>query len=62
MKYTYGVSITILETIESDVPLDPEDCIDAAFEKNGIDRGICNDIEVTGLNGTPDPYLGYIED
>lgn len=62
MKYTYGVNMTILTTVTSDVPLDPDDIIEAAFLQTGIDPDDVNDIDVSGLEGTPDPYLGYIGD
>ena len=62
MKYTYSVNITVLTTVESDIPLDPDDIIEAAFLQTGIDPDDVNDTDVTGLNGTPDPYLGYMED
>lgn len=62
MKYTYSVNMTILTTVTSDVPLDPDDIIEAAFLQTGIDPDDVNDIDVSGLEGTPDPYLGYIED
>lgn len=62
MKYTYGVNLTVLTTVESDVPMNPDDIIDAAFLQTGIDRDDVNDIDVSGLDGTPDPYLGYMED
>lgn len=62
MKYTYSVNMTVLTTITSDVPLDPDDIIEAAFLQTGIDPDNVNDIDVSGLEGTPDPYLGYIED
>lgn len=62
MKYTYSVNMTILTTVTSDVPLDPDDIIEAAFLQTGIDPDNVNDIDVSGLEGTPDPYLGYIED
>ena len=53
MKYTYGVNLTVLTTVESDVPMNP----DAAFLQTGIDRDDVNDID-----GTPNPYLDYMED
>lgn len=62
MKYAYSVNMTILTTVTSDVPLDPDDIIEAAFLQTGIDPDNVNDIDVSGLEGTPDPYLGYIED
>ena len=62
MKYTYSVNMTILTTVTSDVPLDPDDIIEAAFLQTGIDPDDVNDIDVSGLEGTPDPNLGYIED
>lgn len=62
MKYTYSVNMTILTTVTSDVPLDPDDIIEAAFLQTGIDPDDVNDIDVSGLEGTPDPYPGYIED
>lgn len=62
MKYTYSVNMSVLTTVTSDVPLDPDDIIEAAFLQTGIDPGNVNDIDVSGLEGTPDPYLGYIED
>lgn len=62
MKYTYSVNMTILTTVTSDVPLDPDDIIEAAFLQTGIDPDDVNDIDVSGLEGTPDPYLDYIED
>ena len=62
VKYTYGVNMSILTTVESDTPMDPNDIINAAFLQTGIDRDDVNDIDVSGLNGTPDPYLSYMED
>lgn len=62
MKYTYSVNMTILTTVTSDVPLDPDDIIEAAFLQTGIDPDDVNGIDVSGLEGTPDPNLGYIED
>lgn len=56
MKYTYSVNMTVLTTVESDVPLNPDDIIEAAFLQTGVDRDDVNDIDVSGLNGTPSPY------
>ena len=56
MKYTYGVNMSILTTVESDTPMDPDDIIEAAFLQTGVARDDVNDIDVSGLNGTPSPY------
>lgn len=62
MKYTYSVNMTVLATVESDVPLDPDDIIEAAFLQTGVDRDDVSDIEVSALDGTPNPYIDYIRD
>ena len=43
--------MSILTTVESDTPMDPDDIIEAAFLQTGVDRD-----DVSGLNGTPNPY------
>lgn len=58
-KYRYGVSFTLLSVVESDVPLDYDDIIEAAAEQKAIDPDDCNDIDVNCLDGTPpvkDPF------
>ena len=46
-KYTYAVSFTILATIEIISQAELETC---------VTRDLCNDIDITGLYGTPTPY------
>ena len=61
-KYTYGVTFTILATVESDVPLTPDEIISQAECETGVDRCNCNDVDATGLYNTPDPYTNSPED
>jgi hypothetical protein len=55
-KYVYAVSFTILATIESDEPLAEEEIISQAELETCVTRDLCNDIDITGLYGTPTPY------
>lgn len=48
-KYCYGISFTILEVVESNIPLEYDEIIKIAAEQKGIDINECNDIDVSNI-------------